>query len=104
MTNATDLKEALSKGLDRLWKLHPQKTYMEICQMLTIEFYKRSGNGFFPYTEAVHFTRPNGNYYCYNGSAHLKTTDIQSHVTCEKCLVNMKLLAEVSVKPTTYGN
>lgn len=89
MYNAQDLKTALSKGKKRFWSLHPKLNHFQISQLLTLEFYKRTGKEYIDYKDAFHYLRPNGNYYCYNGSAHLKVTDDKSEVTCSKCLERM---------------
>jgi hypothetical protein len=43
------------------------------------------------YKRAVHLDRSeNSNVYCYNGSAHLRRTNHEDHVTCAECLKRYK--------------
>jgi hypothetical protein len=98
MYNEQDLKLAISKGKKRLSLLHPKLNDFQLSQLLTLEFYKRVQKPLLHYTQAVHKLRPLTkpfvqhfqNYYCYNGSAHLKVTDDDSAVTCALCLEAMK--------------
>jgi len=87
--NLHDLKIGLMKGAKRLSAIHPNLNVFQINKLLAVEYEKRTGSELVNYKDAVHGIRENGNYFCYNGSPHLKTTTDLSRINCVKCLKEM---------------